>query len=139
MADGRITDAFADKLVKAWFNRSVTGLPTSYYIGLATTLPTDQNGTGLVVPSNAEFARIGASANTTNWVSMGVGSRQMSLNIDLLYATAVTDWGEIVGYTMHDTLTAGTFLGYGVTNPFTILAGMRARLPAGSVTIKIPS
>ncbi len=138
MANGHVSNTFADNLVKVWLTRDITFLPTNYFIGLTTVLPTDQNGSGLLAPTASEYARIQVAASSASWVSLGVGSRAMQLNVELLYSQAVTDWGEIRGYTIYDALTAGTYLGYGVVNPVTIRAAMKARLPAGSVVITLP-
>lgn len=138
MALSNISDAFADLLLEAWLTRDLTDLPTSYFVGLTLALPTDQNGLGLLEPTNDEFERIEVVAESASWLSMGVGSRSSTLNFDLLYSMAITDWGQILGYTIYDSLTDGLFLGYGITNPLTILSGMRAQLPAGSIVITLP-
>jgi len=138
MANGHLSDYFADILIQAWLTRDVSLLPTIYYVGLTLELPIDNNGTGLVPPEAAEFARKPIPAEDTFWVSMGVGSRAMETAFDTTFDVAVIDWGEINGYTLYDSLIDGNFLGYGITNPFTILAGMSARLPAGAIVILQP-
>lgn len=138
MAIGHISDAFADMIVKAVLTRDASGLPASYFFGATLELPTDQNGSGLVVPTPLEYGRVEVVAENASWISSGVGSRMMVSNIDVIFAQAVTDWGNLKGYTIYDSLTNGVFLGYGILNPYIILAGTRARLPAGLIVVDLP-
>lgn len=138
MASGHVSDAFADIIVNAILTRDISAIPTSYFFGLTLELPTNQNGTGLVVPTPAEYARVEVVAENTSWVSAGVGSRTMFSEIDLVYNKAVTDWGNVRGYTIYSALTGGIFLGYGIINPYIISAGMTARLPAGLISVTLP-
>ncbi len=137
MANGYISDAFADLIVKAILTRNVSILPTSYFFGLTLEVPTDQNGTGLVSPDALEYNLIEVVAEDASWISSGVGSRMMVTNIDVVYNQAVTDWGEIKGYTIYDSAEALTLLGFGFTVPYTITAGMIARLPAGLIEVSL--
>jgi hypothetical protein len=138
MAGAYVSDAFADIIVNAVLTRDVSAIPTSYFFGLTLEVPTDQNGSGLVVPTPAEYARIEVTAESTSWNSAGVGSRVMVTEVDIVWEEAVTDWGNIKGYTIYDSLTDGVYLGYGLILPYIISAGMTARLPAGSVAVRLP-
>ena len=138
MANGCVSDTFADMIVNAILERNVSAIPTSYFFGLTLDLPTDKNGTGLIAPTPVEYSRVEVVAQNTSWISAGVGSRTMLSNVDILYEQAITDWGNVKGYTIYNALTNGIFLGYGVINPYTIRAGTRARLPAGLITIALP-
>lgn len=138
MAGGRVSDAFADIIVDAIFTRNISVIPTSYFFGLTLELPSDQNGTGLVIPTPAEYSRVEVVAANTSWVSAGVGSRTMFSAVDVVYPTSLTDWGNIRGYTIYDSLIDGVFLGYGIINPYIISAGMTARLPAGLISVALP-
>lgn len=138
MATGQISDAFADIIANAILTRNITALPTSYFVGLTLELPTDQNGTGLIPPIPAEYSRQEVIAASASWASSGVGSRMMVSDVDVIFALAVTDWGNLRGYTIHDSLTGGVFLGYGIINPYVILAGTIARLPAGLIAVAFP-
>ena len=136
MATGHISDAFADILLKAWLTRDISLLPSSYWVDLTMALPSDNAGLGLISPTGC--SRIELVANNSSWASMGAGSRSMDTIVDVLFNIAVVDWGQILGYTLYDGPVSGLFLGYGVTNPYTILAGMRPRLPAGLITVTLP-
>ena len=138
MAGGYVSDAFADIIVNAILTRDVSSIPTSYFFGLTLAVPTNQNGSGLVAPTPAEYARVEVPAQGASWNSAGVGSRMMVSEVPIAYPTAVTAWGEVKGYTIYSALTGGVFLGYGLIVPLNITAGMTARLPAGSVAMKLP-
>lgn len=138
MVGAYVSDAFSDIIVNAILTRDISYMPLSYFFGLTLEIPSDQNGTGLVVPTPAEYARVEVIANGTSWISAGVGSRTMFSSVDIVYPKAVTDWGNIKGYTLYDSFVGGIFLGYGLINPYIITAGMTPRLRAGSVAIKIP-
>lgn len=138
MAGGRVSDAFADIIVNAILTRDVSAIPRSYFFGLTLELPSDQNGTGLVVPTSAEYSRVEVVANNTSWNSAGVGSRTMVTEVDIIYPLAVTNWGNLKGYTIYDSSVGGLFLGYGLINPYIITAGMTPRLRAGSVAVRLP-
>lgn len=136
MANGHISDLFADKIAKAILTRDITQIPTSYFIGVTLELPSDANGTGLVVPTAPEYARVEVVAQNASWASLGVGSRGMQINVDVTFAVATVSWGELRGYTMYDQ--AGVFLAYGITQPYTILTGTQVVLPAGLIQVSLP-
>jgi hypothetical protein len=136
MANGHVSDLHADSLVRAWLTRDISVLPTSYWVDLTQELPSDENGTGLISPTGC--SRVELVLESDSWVSMGAGSRSMETAVDVLFDAADVDWNQILGYTLYDDPVSGLFLGYGLTNPYTILAGMRARLPAGLIVISLP-
>ena len=141
MAVGHISDTFADRIAFATFTRSITPLPSSYFVGLTLALPTNQNGSGLIAPTQIEYGRIEVVAAGPSWTSMGAGSRAVSLSLLLLYAKALTDWGQILGFTLYDHLTselADNYLGYGVLNPYTIKTGMRAQIRPDTIVVSLP-
>ena len=135
MANGYLSDAFADSLLAAWLTG--TALPASYFVGLTLALSTDNTGTGIEIPDAGEYARVEIGANAGSWTSMGAGSRSIESAVDLAFPTAVTDWGQILGYTLHDP--SSNYVGFGILNPYTITAGMVARLLAGTIVITLPA
>lgn len=139
MANGCLSDAFADTVLLAVLTGDTSGLPASFWIGLTLVLPTDEDGTGIEPPDAVEYGPVEMVCEAGTWISMGEGSRSMESDVDVEFATAATDWGQILGYTFHDAETDGVYLGFGVVNPFIITAGMRARLPAGSVVWTLPA
>jgi hypothetical protein len=139
MANGYLSDAFADLVAAAVLAGDTAGLPASFWVGLTLALPTDGAGTGLVAPDAAECIRVEVVCEGASWTSMGAGSRSMTSAVDVEFATAVTDWGYVLGYTLHDAATDGVYLGFGITNPYLVVAGMKARLPAGAIVVTLPT
>lgn len=141
MAVGHISDAFADRIALAILTRSLTPLPLSYFVGLTLALPTDQNGSGLLAPSAAEYGRLEVVAEAASWTTLGDGSRTMSLSLNLIWALAITDWGQILGYTLYDDLTSievSSYLAYGVLNPYIILAEMTPNILPDTIHLAFP-
>lgn len=135
MANGHISDAFADTILSAVLQMSWS-LPYGCNVGLTLELPSDANGTGIVAPTAPEYARVWLPFDYYSWTQMGVGSRAMETAVDTIFETATEDWGQILGYTMHDPY--DVYIGYGIVNPYTITTGMTARLPAGLIVVTMP-
>jgi hypothetical protein len=103
-------------LLESWFAR--TALPrTPTHIGLFTTLPTADAGTGGVEATGGSYARVALAANGTNWGSSsagGVGSPATIQNlVAVLFPTATVAWGTIVGWGYWTASTSGTLLYFG--------------------------
>jgi len=103
-------------LLEHWFAR--TALPrTPTHIGLFTTLPTADAGTGGVEPTGGSYARVAYAANDTNWGSSsagGVGAPATIQNlVAILFPTCTAAWGDIVGWGYFTASTEGTLLYYG--------------------------
>ena len=135
MANGYLSATFADTLLLAWLTHSVD-LPGEYFVGLTLALPTDDEGTGIEIPDAIEYARAVIPADADSWASMGEGSRSMESSVTVAFPTAETDWGQILGYTLHDQYE--NYVGFGILNPYTITVGMTPRLPAGTIVISLP-
>lgn len=139
MANGYLSDAMADLVLAAILAGDTTGLPASLWVGLTLALPTDGAGTGLEIPDAAEYGRVEVVCEGASWTSMGAGSRSMASAVDVAFATVVTDWGYVLGYTLHDAATDGVYLGFGITNPYLVVAGMKPRLLAGTIVVSLPT
>jgi hypothetical protein len=136
MANGHISDIFADNILAGVFTAN-WNLPQGCNVGLTLELPSDVNGTGIVVPDAPEYGPVWMPFDDySTWASMGAGSRSIESAIDVVFEPATVDWGQILGYTLHDSY--GVYLGYGITNPYLIKTGMTARLPAGLIVITMP-
>lgn len=136
MANGYLSNAFADAVLAAVFTGDYSGLPANYWVDLTLALPTDGVGTGLVA---AGCGRVQIPADGASWTSMGEGSRSFESAIDVVYPTADEDLGQVLGYTLYDAETDGIYLGFGITNPLIITAGMTPRVPAGLIVITLPT
>ena len=136
MANGHISDEFADRILAAVLTGDVSGFPSELKVGLTLELPSDANGTGIEVPIAGEYAPVTVPVDVSSWNSMGVGSRSMESAVHVVFAQAEEDWGQILGYTLYDQ--DDVYLGYGIINPFIITEGMIPRLPTGLIVITMP-
>ncbi len=90
--------------------------PTTLYIALLTTLPTKNDGTGLVEASGTSYARqaitgsSGWNAITTNADNV---TEQVTNNAAITWPAAGSAWGTILGIGVYDALTAGNLIEYG--------------------------
>lgn len=139
MANGYLSNAFADTVVAAVFAGDTVSLPSSFWVGLTLALPTDGEGTGLEAPTAAEYARVAIPCDGASWASMGVGSRSIESAVDVDFPIALTEWGLILGYTLYDAVTDGVYLGFGITNPYIVTIGSRLRLPIGTIVGALPT
>jgi hypothetical protein len=89
-------------------------VPTNVYIALLTTLPSDNNGTGLVEVSGGSYARQAVAA-ASGWSSVTTSGslQQMSNSGAITFPTATANWGTIVGVAIYDALTVGNLLYFG--------------------------
>lgn len=96
-----------------WFRGTTyPAVPANLYIALLTTLPTDNNGTGLVEVTGGSYARVTVAASTAQWGAPSTsGSLQQTNNTNAItFTTATANWGTIVGVAIYDALTAGNLL-----------------------------
>ena len=133
---GFISNSWADDWLKIIFNGDTSKILANVKIGLSSELPTDHNGTGLVVPPQAEYAPVTVPITSTYWQSLGVGSRKFANALDISYPAAVTAWANIQCYTLHSM--TNVYLGYGLLTPIDVVAGTIFNLPPGTVVIEIP-
>lgn len=90
-------------------------VPANVYIALLTTLPTDNNGTGIAEVSGGAYARQAVATATTSWPAPSTsGSLQQTNNTNAInFPTATANWGTIVGVAIYDAVTAGNLLYFG--------------------------
>jgi hypothetical protein len=138
MANGYLSDAFSDLILDAIFSGNTASLPTSFWVGLTIALPTDGDGTGIEPPDALEYGRVELVCEEASWDSMGEGSRSIETAVNIDFAVAETDWGQILGYTLYDAEVDGVYLGFGIVNPYIVFAGLKPRLPAGTIVVTLP-
>lgn len=133
---GRFTNAFADDLLALAFQGDTSKALTNLQLGLSSTIPLD-DGTNITEPIAGEYARLAFSVNNTDLTSLGVGSRTLQIAIQMKFAQAITNWGEVQAFLIY--ADSGTrFIAYGVMQPKTIIAGMTVYFAPYAVTIKLP-
>lgn len=158
-----MTNTLENKLIDWLFRAQAIGLngasaaagtgPTTLYIGLFTTNPSDDAGTGVVEVSGNAYARASVTSgmSATGWAgtqaaasttaSTGTGGTTSNNGIITFATPTPAGWGTVTGVGIFDSL-AGSFatscLVYAaLTTSKTINAGDSVTFPAGSLTFQI--
>ena len=106
--------------------------PSTVYIALYTTAPTDAGG-GVEV-SAPSYTRKDVVNNATNWPAAAGGVK--TNGVDIVFATADESWGTIVAFGIFDAIAAGNLLYWGdLTSSRLIDDGDTAFFRAGTLTI----
>jgi len=106
--------------------------PASLFIALYTVAPTDAGG-GVEVSGGA-YARAEAVNNPSNWPAAALGSKQNGLPIT--FPTALSSWGEIVAFAIHDAPSGGNLLYWGAVSPAKVVgSGDTASFPAFDIEV----
>jgi hypothetical protein len=129
--------------------------PATVYVALFTALPTAKAGTGGTEATGGSYARVAVTNNTSNWNDYAAGVK--SNKTDFAFTQATASWGEIQGYGLYDSSSAGNLLfagpltaaskgftalgssdvitcyahGYSDTNTVFVEASVPAALPSG--------
>lgn len=150
-----MTDFLENKLIDWLFRGQAIGItgasagagsgPTSLYVGLFTTNPTDTGG-GTEV-SGGSYARVTVASSTTNWAgtqsagstaaSSGTGGTT-SNNGAITFPAPTANWGTVTGFGVFDASTSGNLLFYAaLTTNKTINNGDAApSFAAGALTFQ---
>lgn len=129
MAD--FTDYLENAIINHVFRNTSFTSPTAVYVGLFTTTPTADAGTGGTEVSGGGYAR--------QAVTFGAPSAGSTSNsADVTFPTATADWGTINGFGIWDAASGGNLLAFeSLTTPKTIGSGDTARFAAGDLTLSI--
>lgn len=116
-------------LVNATLRNTSYTTPTTVYVGLYTTDPTDAN-TGTEV-SGGSYARIAATfAAPSNGAS--------ATNADVTFAVATGSWGTVTHFGILDSLTSGNLLYHGaLTVSKTISTGDVLKITSGNLSVTL--
>ncbi len=107
-------------------NTSMTS-PTTVYVGLMTTAPTDA-APGTEV-SGSNYAR-----KAITFAAASGGS--IAQNADVLFDVASGSWGTIVGYGIFDALTTGNMLYWSTVTPNKAIAtNDQAKITSGTIVV----
>ena len=123
------TQYLENKLLDHVLNNASFTSPTTVYVGLFTTAPTDTtSGTEV---SGGSYARQVLSVTTA---SSGV----VTSDADVSFPQATANWGTIVALGIHDALSSGNLLMYtDLTTTKTIDAGDILKVSSGSLTVTL--
>lgn len=124
-----ISNYLENALINATLRNTSYTSPTTVYVGLFTTDPTDA-GTGTEV-SGGSYARTSATfAAPSNGVS--------STNADVQFPQATANWGTVTHFGIYDASTAGNLLYHGVlTASKTIETGDVFKIASGNLTVTL--
>ena len=132
-------NTFALQTLDMWFGATAPSVPGTWYAALFTTMPSDDDGSGLVeVTAAYGYARIAVVNNTANFpaaaVSNHVATQQTGATIDFGTASG-GNWGTIQGIGFYDALTSG-HLGYWgpLSSPKTVNNGDGFKVSSGNGT-----
>ena len=131
-----------DKWLNMWKGTAFT-FPTTVYLALLTTNPTDDTGTALVEVSTSStaYARqviVGSSGwSTIAPVSGGSGTspEQMSNAAIITFPTPTANFGTVVGIALYDAATAGNLLYWASITSQSINTGVVASFAIGTLKI----
>jgi len=94
------TDYLENKLLDHVWGNTAYSAPTTLYIGLSTTTPTDSGG-NITEPATGAYARVSVTNNTTNWPNASGGAKSNGVAITFPEATA--SWGTVTHFFIADT------------------------------------
>lgn len=111
--------------------------PTTVYVALFTTNPTDDAGTSAVEVSGGSYARASITTST-GWSSIsGAPSApaQISNSGTITFATPTGSWGTVIGFGIYDALTTGNLLYWGTLTSQVISTGVVTTFAASALII----
>jgi len=122
------SDYLENKLLLHTFSNTAYTSPSSVFLGLFTTAPTDAGG-------GTELSGSGYTRKVASFTTTGAAATNASA---VEFPTATGDWGTIVAVGIFDAATSGNFLGWSnLTSSRTIETGDVFRFPAGDVDITL--
>lgn len=85
------------------------------YLALLTTLPTHNDGTGLVEVTGGSYARVAVAPGDWGAVSTAADNltEQQSISVEKDFAQATANLGTILGWALFDALTVGNLRRWG--------------------------
>ena len=111
--------------------------PTTVYVALFTTAPSDDAGTSAVEVSGGSYARASITTST-GWSSIsGAPSApaQISNGSTITFATPTGNWGTVVAIGIYDASSAGNLLYWGTITSQAINTGVVASFAGGALII----
>ena len=112
-----------------WTNGAATR-PTAWYVGLFTTTPTADDGTGGTECSNAGYARQSVTLVRT--------LQTMNPSAVVTFGPATENWTEVVGFGFWDAVTAGNMLAFeALVTPRTLSNGDSAEFATADLSVTL--
>lgn len=124
-----LSNYLENKLIDQLFRAQAYSFPTTLYIGLLTSAPSDTGG-GTEV-SGGSYARVGVACSLVNWAgtqasgstvaSSGTGGTTSNNNV-ITFADPTADWGTITHFGIYDASSGGNLLIYGAMTTARLVA-----------------
>lgn len=140
-----MSDFLENKIIDQVFRGQAYSFPSTLYVGLHTTAPSDTGG-GTEV-SGGSYARASVSASLANFAgTQGAGTTTASSgntgttsnNASITFVTPTATWGTVSGFGIYDAASGGNLLFYGALSiSKTINQGDTVTFPAASLSIQI--
>ncbi len=114
--------------------------PATMYIGLFTTTPTADDGTGGTEVSGGSYARVStAAADWSAAVAGSAGAPSTKTNTATkTFTTATGNWGTVTGFGLFDASSAGNLLAFGsLTASQAVNTGNTASFGAGALILQL--
>lgn len=124
----------SDKLLESLFRTLAAYKPAGIWIGLLTTLPSDDAMTGAVEASGGNYARQQVGQADANWnaPSAGTGTARKISNVNDVTWAGVTWTGTVVGWAIYDANAAGNALFWFDSANLTVNSGDTVRFLGGN-------
>ena len=127
---GSFTDYLEDKILKHVFTNVAYTSPTTLYVGLFTTAPTDVGG-GTEI-TGMGYARMSAAFTVSGTGTLATNSAAIEFD------AATGTWGTIVAIAIFDAITTGNMIAFAdLTTSKTIATGDILRIPAGDLDVTL--
>jgi hypothetical protein len=127
---GSFTDYLEDKILKHVFTNTAYTSPTTVYVGLFTTAPTDTGG-------GTEISGSGYTRKSAAFTVSGTGTLATN-SAAIEFDAATGSWGTVVAMAIFDASTAGNMLAWAdLTTSKTIATGDVLRIPIGDLDITL--
>lgn len=127
---GSFTDYLEDKILKHVFTNVAYTSPTTLYVGLFTTAPTDVGG-------GTEITGMGYARKSAAFTVSGTGTLATN-SAAIEFDPAAGTWGTIVAIAIFDAITTGNMIAFAdLTTSKTIASGDVLRIPTGDLDVTL--
>ena len=131
---------YLEDQVMNWLKGSTfASAPTTVYVALFTTAPSDDAGTSAVEVSGGSYARVSITTST-GWSSISgapSAAAQISNSGTLTFATPTGNWGTIVAFGIYDASSSGNLLLWNTVSSQVVNTGVVVSFAAGALVITI--
>lgn len=108
------TDYTENNLLAFIFRGVTFPVPAAIYVGLYTTAPTADAGSGGTEVSGGSYARQAVTRGTTEWKDPSAATQGHTNNVNAItFPTASANWGTVLAVGIFDAVTAGNLLYFG--------------------------